>query len=241
MGLIKGGSAYVRMLQEWGDGLRGELGSRTDPYWLIASSGANSFTLDKWWYKQQLFDGRLEFRLGKLLNIVDLVDRNAYAGNYLNQFSNRVFNHNMTIPTVKGLGMSMKVEPTDWLYFLALAVDPYFSETSCTHGFNGFDTAFEKDAHFMGFWEFGVKAKLPSANGELPGNYRAGWWYDPRTKTVNFDTLGGLRADRYESGDVGFYVNFDQMVWKENGDAADKQGLGVCSVATGMPMGTLTR
>ncbi|MCP4590065.1 MAG: carbohydrate porin [bacterium] len=227
MGLVEGGSFYVRLLQEWGDGLRDDLGSLTHPYYLIASGGEVSFDLDKWWYKQTLFDGRLEFRLGKLLNIVDLLDRNAYAANYLNQFSNQVFNYNSTIPAARALGAYLKVQPTDWLYFLTMAVDPYFSQTSCSHGFNGFDTAFGDDAHFLGFWEIGATAKFKSANGELPGTYRAGWWYDPRTKKVIFDDLGGLRATQEESGDVGFYVNFDQMVWKENDDAADKQGLGV--------------
>ena len=37
-----------------------------------------------------------------------------------------------------------------------------------------------------------------------------------------------MLAARTRSGDVGWYFNFDQMVWKENeADAKDKQGLGI--------------
>jgi porin len=227
MGFIPGGSAYVRMVQEWGDGPAGDVGTKSHPYWLIASSGEVSFDFDKWWYKQRLFDGRLEFRLGKLLNVVDLIDVNAYAANYLNQFSNQALNYNLTIPAVRSLGAYVRVEPTDWLYALAMAADTDFSQTTCSHGFNGFDTAFGGDAHFLGYWEVGAKAKLQSAHGDLPGNYRLGWWYNPRSKDVFRDTLDGLRAAKQTSGDVGYYVNFDQAVWKENEDPKDHQGLGV--------------
>ncbi len=223
MGLIPGGSLWARFLQEWNDDIGADVGSRAAPYWLIASGPDNSFEQDKWWYKQKLFDGKLEFRLGKLLNVADLFDLNQYADNYLNKFSNQALNYNATIPVARGLGAFVRAWPTEWLYVQAMGVDPYFSQTSCTHGWNGFDTAFGDDAHFLGMVEAGVKTQF----GGMAGNYRLGTWYDPRTKTVYFDTLGGLRSTKTATGDVGFYLNFDQVVYKESDDPKDKQGLGV--------------
>ena len=61
----------------------------------------------------------------------------------------------------------------------------------------------------------------------MPGGYRVGAWYDPNIKTVFRDTLGGLRLQQTRGGDVGYYLGFDQMVWKENENAKDSQGLGL--------------
>ncbi len=223
MGLIPGGSIWMRMLQDWNDGIGADVGSRGAPYWAIGSGGDNSFSQDKWWYKQMLFDGKFEFRLGKMLNVVDLFDKNEYADNYATKFSNQHLNYNATIPVVTGLGAYAKVMPTDWLYIQGGAFDTDFNQTSCSHGWNGFDVAFEDDANFMGMVEAGVKTEFAG----MTGNVRLGGWYDPRTKTVYHDTLGGLRATKTQRGDIGFYMNFDQLVYKENDDPKDKQGLGI--------------
>ncbi len=217
----------MRILQEWGDGLRGDVGSIKAPFWLLGSQGEVAFEEDKYWWQQRLFEGKLEFRLGKLLNVVDIVDRNAYAANYLNQFVNEGLNYSLNIPVVRSLGAYVRVEPADWLYVFAMAADADYAATTISHGAGGFDTAFGGEDHFLGYGELGVKSRFASRNGELPGNYRFGLWYNPRSRQVFMDDLGGLRAPRTDSSDVGFYVNFDQMVWKENDDAKDKQGLGV--------------
>ncbi|MBN1490146.1 MAG: carbohydrate porin, partial [Phycisphaerae bacterium] len=138
------------------------------------------------------------------------------------QFSNRALNHVMNFPVAKGLGAFVKVWPTDWLYFSMAGIDPY-ARVSRT----GFDTGFHGPAHFVGNWEFGLTPKFESANGKLPGNYKFGWWYNPRVLTVFKNTLGGSLRTETENGGVGFYLSFDQMVWKENNDPKDKQGLGL--------------
>ncbi len=226
---LKGATFFGRCIQTWNSGIGRHVGSLTPPYYSAGSGGDQAWTLDKWWYRQRLFDDRLEFRLGKLLNIADLIDKNVYADNYLGKFMNRAFVHNMTIPTTKGLGAFVRWWPVDWLYVQALALDPDYSQTTCSHGWGGFDTAFGGEDRFRAFWEFGVlPAKVPGWEKLLPGHYRFGWWLDSQPKTKFIDTLGGLRADQHRSGDVGFYFNFDQLVWKENPtDVKDKQGLGV--------------
>lgn len=222
MKLIPGGSFFIRGLQSWNDGVRDETGSLSTPATTWGSSGDNEILVDKWWWRQRFLDDRVEIRLGKLLNIIDLFDSNAYGGNQYSRFANSWLVWNPTIPTTKGLGAFVKTWPTDWLYLQAGAMDPDARATR-----TGFDTGFHGPCHFRGFWEFGLTPKWPSAKGAMPGNYRFGWWYDPQTKTVFRDSLGGARFPRFHSGDVGFYANFDQLVWKENADAKDKQGLGI--------------
>lgn len=228
MQLLPGGSFFFRAVQTWNDGVRADVGSRVPPYW-SAGSGGDFFIGDsaciiaeKWWYRQRFLDDRIELRLGKLLNVVDLFDVSAYGGNYANAFSNRALNHNLTIPTGLGLGAFLKVWPTDWLYFQTSAIDPDAKKTR-----TGFDTAFHGPARFIGNWEFGLTPKWKTEKGTLPGAYKFGWWYNPRTLTVFKDTLGGALSDDFETGDVGFYVTLDQLIYKENDDPTDKQGLGM--------------
>lgn len=222
MGLVPGGSFFIRGLQSWNNGVRADVGSLSTPAATWASSGDNEILVDKWWWRQRFLDNRVEIRLGKLLNIVDLFDANLYAGNQYVKFTNSFLAWNPTIPVTKGIGAFAKVWPADWLYFQAGAMDPDQRPTR-----TGFDTAFHGPCHFRGFWEFGLKPNWFEGVGLTPGNYRFGWWYDPQTKVYFRDTLGGARRVLNESGDMGFYFNFDQLVWKENSDPQDLQGLGI--------------
>lgn len=226
MGLWKGGSFFVRGLQTFNNGIRGDVGSLSTPYYLLGSSGDQEVLLDKYWWRQRLFDDRLEFRLGKLLNFTDLFDQNKYADNYLNAFMNQWFNFNPTMPVALGLGAFVKVWPVDWLYAQAAAIDPDADRDYNRRGTGGWHSAFHDDAHFRGYWEIGF---LPQHffDDALPGRYAVGWWYDGAPKPIFRDTLGGLRTTKLRNDDVGFYVNIEQMVLKENDDPKDKQGLGV--------------
>jgi porin len=54
----------------------------------------------------------------------------------------------------------------------------------------------------------------------MPGTYRIGFWNDPQPKT-NSDGTKNYRDD------VGIYTSCDQMLYKENSEFEDSQGLGV--------------
>ena len=53
----------------------------------------------------------------------------------------------------------------------------------------------------------------------MQGTYRAGFWYDPQDKERHD---GGFKRD-----DMGFYLSFDQYIYKESHAPDDKQGLGL--------------
>jgi porin len=74
----------------------------------------------------------------------------------------------------------------------------------------------------MVYSETGVTPKWKSAKGPMPGNVRFGVWYDPTPKTKYEDT----GTAEVQSGDVGYYIGADQLVWKESA-TKDTQGLGM--------------
>jgi porin len=178
--------------------------------------------VDKWWWAQRLFEDRVELRLGRIESEKDLFDVNAVAGHEDKQFMNKALVRNPTISHRLGLGVFTRVEPTDWLYVQGAVID---SEGRPRR--TGFDTAFHGPARASAFWEFGLTPAFDTPKGDLPGHYMFGSWYDPLPNEVFFDTRDGQREQRWRGDDVGFYFGFDQLLWKENEDPLDRQGVTV--------------
>ncbi len=226
---LGGSTLYIRARQTWNDhtaGIRPDVGSLSKPYGGAGGRSDNELFLDKYHWRQRWLDDRIEFRFG-LLEAKDYFDRNEYANSVYSQFPNAVLELDPTFPNTKGIGVFAKVWPTDWLYIAAGAIDPDRINTHNRHGTGGFDTAFHGQDKFRAFAEFGLLPdKLPNAGG-LPGHYRFGCWLTPKPKTVIMEDLDGDPAIKRRSDDVGFYLNMDQLVWKENNDPKDKQGLGL--------------
>lgn len=222
MKLVPGGFFFIRGKSSYNNGQQANTGALTSTAYAIAN-GDHEFFLDKWWYGQRFFDDKIEFRIGKLLTPVDLFDTNAYAGNPWDQFLNYALCANPTVPHRKAMGAYLKIKPTDWFYFSTGAVD---ADEPDPNDCWSTDYALHGPGNYIGYWEFGLTPKLDGPNGKLPGNYRFGFHYDPRDGLVYRDTLGGVRSRPLQGDDVGFYASFDQLLWKENDDPKDKQGLG---------------
>lgn len=226
---LKGSTFFIRARQTWNDrsaGIGPDLGSLSRPYGGTGARDDNELYLDQWHWRQRFFDDRLELRLG-LLDAGDYFDRNDYAEIAEFQFGNTALERSASIPLTTALGLYARVWPVDWAYLSATALDPDRIFTHNRHGTGGFDTAFHGEDRFRTIWELGLLPhELPGVQC-LPGHYRFGGWMTPKPKTVFIDDLDGHRAPQTRSGDVGFYFNFDQLVWKENDDPKDTQGLGV--------------
>lgn len=190
------------------------------------ASGNRSMDITELWYEQSMFDNKLKIRFGKL----DLTggfecrgcpvsfDGSSYANDETTQFLNSALGNNPTIPFPdNGLGAIVHYNPIEWWYFSAGIADAHADARE-----TGFATTFSDDSHFFSIIETGVTPQLDSKNGPLQGAYRIGLWYDPQPK-ANTDL-----ADAGESyrNDTGFYTSCDQMLFKENADAEDTQGLG---------------
>ena len=227
MGVLKGGTFYCLAESVFGDDVGldrvGALfGTNAD------AIGETAILARQVWYEQKLFDGKARVRAGRLSVFTDF-DTNAFANSEDYQFLNPalVNTFNMPVPADglgEGLGAQVVIQPAEWVYFGAIAMD---ARSDAHNG--GFHTAFHDEDYFFFAWELGFLPVWKLPWGKLPGGYRFGLWYDPQPKAKFFDDLGGRRRTiPLKRDDTGFYVNLDQMLVREKpGDESDTQGLGV--------------
>jgi porin len=220
---IPGASLFVHVEGGWSDGLgASSVGSLMDVNG--DAFGDEVIVLSQLFWQQVFLDGRLQFRIGKqdltagyeCGNCVGGFDNNAYANDEASQFLNGALVNNAAVPFPEyGLGASVFFAPCDSFYVAAGIADAQ------SHGrTSGIETMFDGATQLFTVFELGVAPVIPTPWGNLPGGYRAGFWYDS-TKKDTFS--GGTKND-----DVGFYFNFDQMLWKEiAADDDDAQGIGM--------------
>jgi len=222
---LRDGLIYMLVEGSWSAGLDpSSIGS------VVGNVNANAFREDEviyvseFWYEQGFFDNRYRFRVGKMdltsgyecHNCSVAFDQNAYAFDETSQFMNAAFVNNPTIPFPEnGLGVSAYAEPIERFFVAAAVVDAQADVREM-----GTNTAFHDEDYFFAIFETGIAPVVDSPNGKMPGAYRVGFWYDPQDKPK-------LNGQGVKRDDVGFYLSFDQLVFKENVYAKDSQGLGM--------------
>ena len=176
--------------------------------------GNRSMDVKQLFYEGPVFGDNLTLMVGKI-DFTGVFDRSAYADDECTQFLNAAFVDDPTIPFPQySLGAVLTYDLTDSWYLMGGIADAQADGRE-----TGFRTTFHKEDYFFYALETGVTSQLNSANGPMPGTYRAGLWYDPQPK-VNSDGSKNYRDD------LGFYLSCDQMLIKENADTGDSQGLG---------------
>jgi porin len=226
MGLIPGATFWIRGKGTWGgddsdfdtEKIGGLFKTNQD------ASSEEPIFVDKWHWQQFLADERIEIRFGRQEPVKDLFDTSKVIGHEDKYFLNRALVRNATVPSSKGLSLFAKAWPTETLYLSAGVFDAHSRDRQ-----TNFNTAFHDEDEFRFYGEIGWDQKSETTNGKLWGHYRAGVWYDPSEHKKFFDTLGGARVERFDVGGWGYYFGFDQMVWKENDDLDDGQGLAVAA------------
>ena len=222
MGLIPNAGFYFKAKGSYSDGINDEdVGASGAARVNSDINGDQPIYVNKWWYWHQFLEEKIELRLGVIETVKDLYDVSLYANHEDKDFLNRLSFRNATMPHTTAMGVFVKVEPVEWFYFQVGAFDAQ-ARTRRTQ----FDTAFHDEAWFIGWGELGLTPNWPSAKGPMPGRYRAGVWYNPRSREVYRNTLDGRREPTFRGDDVGLYVGFDQMIWKETDNPKDAQGLG---------------
>lgn len=220
---IPGATFYTNTSGSWSNGI--DASSIGSVFGVNNNAGGDhTIALIEAYWEQVLLDDNLRLKIGKL----DLTggfeyrggpggfDGNAFANDDTGQFLNAALNNNPTIPFPDlGLGIVAYYEPIPGYYVSAGVADAQAVATQ-----TGFDTAFHDEDYFFTIVETGYAPNLPSANGDMQGAYRVGIWYDPQNKT---DWENG----KTKRDDIGFYLSFDQVVYKENADEGDAQGVGV--------------
>ena len=230
MGLWKGGTAHISMLQNQGTDITerhvGDLQA------LNNADAPNRTRLYEFWYEQAFFDGALRVKLGKMDVNGDFAAPD-YGGEFIHSSSG--FSPTIPMPTWPdpALGVALFLEPVDWFYLRAGVYDALASGTR-----GGFDTAFHSPDESFTIWELGLRPKFSLFGQELPGTYRVGGFYHSGQWDVYRNDLGGRLPDRTHRGNSGLYLVFDQLLYKEcPEDDEDEQGLGAFFQFAWVPSG----
>lgn len=217
------GTVFAVAEGSWSDGLNassiGALYGVNDD-----AAGDRAIDLTELWWQNTWLDGRLAVRLGKIDPSASFecrgrpggFDASLFANDETSQFLNSALVNNPIIPFPdNGLGAVVHVNVTEWLYASAAVSDAHADARE-----TGFATAFHGRDDFFSVYEVGAVPDLDLwGRGAMPGAYRIGLWYDPRPKQR---WTGSTKRD-----DLGAYANFDQVIWQENPDADDGQGVGL--------------
>ena len=187
-----------------------------------SARGDRSITIPEFYYEHQFLDGKLRFRLGKMditggfsyKHAYLAFDNNNCANDETTQFLNYSFLVNPSIPfPYRGLAAAVYAMPVEGWYIGGGIADPNAVEKEM-----GFKTAFKNGDTFCVF-ETGFAPEFKTSRGTLPGTYRFGVWYDTTEKTF-------FKTGKKRSYDSGFYMSFDQVLYRENpNDKDDTQGL----------------
>lgn len=173
--------------------------------------------VDQLWLEQGWLDGRVRLRAG-FIEFQTVFDRNAYANREDVQFMNSVFDNDGLVPLPDALGAVLMLRPWPSLE-LAVGV----GDADNLNRQAGFDT-FSDDADSLSVWLEATLSVRLGPGGCLPGHYRVGFFRDGRRLGV-FGRTDEHGAPRYDRGHAGFYLSFDQALWRP--DETGPRGLGV--------------
>jgi porin len=177
-------------------------------------------------YRQQLFDDRLSFRVGRIAAGDDFLVspynyvfvQNGFDGNPVGIFFN---SPGMTVYPNATWGALVKGRPTERSYIMG--------------GWYNGDPAIRDDRHHGLDWsmtgplftigEVGYQINgLPGDHGLL-GNYKIGAWHDS-SRFTDFNTVARRHSSQFSRGNWGFYGLFDQLLVRF-GERGSNRGFGV--------------
>lgn len=202
MGLIPGGQMLIHVKNNHGNSVNPDVGAAGHP--IDDADGLHQIYIDQLWYQQSTPSKLLELRFG-YLDQQTILDRNAYANSEDLQFMNAFLdNNNAIIPLKIGPAAALFYNPLDQLSFVLGTAE---GDSRLFH--SNIDTTFDGDFDWISYFESDVKVEIPSPHGRMPGHYRFGLLYDPRSETA----------------DEGYYLSFDQMIFSEQEQG--QQGMGL--------------
>ncbi len=176
--------------------------------------------VSEYWWQQRMYHDKLWFKVGKMDGAADF-----QVIEYGLEFINSAFGVIPMIPLPTfpdyALGAVVSVEPNEWLYLMAGIYDQ-----QAYGGTSGFDSAFHDRADTVSMFELALMPKFKVRERSYPGTYRIGGWYTSGDEDVFYNDLGGRLHPRTHSGNAGIYLAFDQLIFKENDDPSDSQGIG---------------
>lgn len=204
-GLWKGGTFFGLYQRKAGYGISGANGGAMGDYMGFDGWDWHEMNqISEYWYQQKFFKDKLRMKFGKQ-------DSNTDFG-YLNSgwdFMNSAFSVNPTTPLPtypdQPFGFMVEISPKEWLTIK----DGIYSRYSVPFNVT----------------EIEVKPTIK----KMPGRYMLGVW--ELSDNSGYDVAAGMNSDgstyyNNYNRNFGAYLNFEQMVYKENkDDDNDMQGL----------------
>ena len=177
-------------------------------------------------YQQRLLDDRVVVRVGRIAAGDDFLVspynyvfvQNAFDGNPVGVFFNAP---GMSAYPTATWGGVVTARPTERTYVMGGLYNG--DESIRANRQNGAD--FSMDGPLFAITEAGYRLNGAPGDTGLPGNYKAGFWYDDHEFT-DFTTLGRGRAPGVTRGNWGFYGLFDQVLLRFGGPGSNR-GFGI--------------
>ena len=205
---LPGGSAYFLVEGGWGEGINESVGSIVNVNG--TAIGDEPIGVTRLWYDQELFSGRLRFRLGKIDVTTEnfefygrsvAFDAMAYANTPRTQFLDTGLVNNASVPfPAAGLTGMLIVEPVERWYVAAAGFDRQSDSFEWSYS-NAFDD-------WMVVAETG--GVVPVGQRSLIGHYYVGYWHSTFPNAPDGQ---------------GVYLGLAQELHREAGGSS--QGLGV--------------
>jgi len=167
--------------------LRDNLGT----LWSPNDSTSNDYVkINQLWWGQKFAEGRFGYQIGKI-DPGSIINANRFAGSGNTQFFGQPYATNPARSfSDNGIGLQLRAEPTDLLYFHFLIAD---SEAVSNH--SPFTTLSD---HFLYAGEIGLRPTIPNLG---KGNYRFMLYY----------------RDREAGDELGWALSFDQNLSDQYG------------------------
>ncbi len=197
------------------ENINDEVGALSDP--VDDADFDEGVYVSELWAEQSLARDRARLRVG-FLETQSLFDRNVFANSEDRQFASTFLDNNPVVPLPNALGAAAWVRPAPWLEFAVGVAD---ADNEPRHA--GFHTAFDGAASWTEILEATIRLEWPGT--ELPGHYRVGGFRDGAKRVVFGRVDPSTGRDEQRRGHYGWYLSFDQKIWRESGET--QQGLGV--------------
>jgi porin len=181
--------------------------------------------------QQSLFDGRLDVKAGRIATGTDFLAPPADFSFVNEALSPIVLALQKNVPSVTAdpnatWGGRVIARPTSCL---SLAAGAYYSDNALNQTTaNGTEFGISGSAGYLVIGEAAYSLNSEKGDTGLPGRYRVGGYYDSN----QYATLSN--PGRQQTGNYGFYVLGEQMVYREAG-AGSAQGLSLFGALTYAP------
>jgi porin len=212
-GLWPGGKLFVKGQNGHGEGFIVDPGGIS---LFLSDIGAPDFTqMSEYGLKQKLMDGDVTVILGKQ-NANDYFSVNQVGQSFILPAYTLIPTVPMPTYPAYALGTSLFVEPAEWL---SLGMGVYDGAPEI--GSLGFNTLFEGRGGVFTLMELTCKPKS-GRWGEPDGHYSVGVWYH----NGNFVNTQNNSSSDTLSGNYGWYLMLDRLLFRERGIKSGDQGLG---------------